>query len=108
MASETSGSVADVTPDSPWLSIDSIPSHRSPSDDGVAYAQIDRLPYRVKVGAYTGAQIRAFAHPPIGPERELWLLVPGAFDRPIDDDDSVEIDRSGLRFFTNPRVINDG
>ena len=88
--------------------IKNIPSHRSPPTDGVTYLEIDRVPYRVTVAEYTGAQIRHFAHPPIGDERDLWLYKPGEDDQLITDEDSILIRDSGYRFFTMPRYINGG
>jgi hypothetical protein len=69
--------------------------------------QIDRNHYTVTQEKMTGAQIRHAPSPPIGPDRDLFLVVPGGSDRKIADDEVVEI-RNGLRFFTAPTQINPG
>jgi hypothetical protein len=69
--------------------------------------QIDRNHYTVTQEKMTGAQIRHVPTPPIGPDRDLFLVVPGGSDRKIADDEVVEI-RNGLRFFTAPTQINPG
>jgi hypothetical protein len=55
----------------------------------------------------TGVQLRNVPNPPIGPERDLFEVVPGGSDRKIGNADVVEI-RNGLRFFTAPGQINPG
>lgn len=69
--------------------------------------QIDRQHYRVEVPTLTGAEIRQLPQPPIGPDRDLFEVVPGGPDRKIDDADVVQM-RDGLRFFTAPGQINPG
>jgi len=86
----------------------SIPSHKSPPEDGYVYIEIDRLPYRRVWGTFSGSEIRRFAAPPIGDDRDLWLVVPGGNDRKIEDTDKVEMRTSGLRFWTAPKIINPG
>lgn len=71
------------------------------------HIQIDRTPYTVAEQALTGAQIRQIPTPPIGPERDLFEVVPGAPDRKILDTTTVEL-RNGQRFFTAPGQINPG
>lgn len=91
--------------------IDRIPSHVSPPrQGGPVYVQIDRLPYKVKVGTYTGAQIRRFAAPPIADDRDLWMQEPfGENDLLIRDDDTVALGpTTGTRLWTHPRFINGG
>lgn len=68
---------------------------------------IDRKEYRVEDHQLTGAQLRAIPTPPIGPERDLFEIVPGESDRKIADHDVVQI-RNSLRFFTAPAHINPG
>jgi hypothetical protein len=68
---------------------------------------IDRKPYRVKECQLTGIQLRALPTPPIGPERDLFEVIPGGSDLKIEDHDVVHM-RNGLRFFTAPAHINPG
>jgi hypothetical protein len=69
--------------------------------------QIDRQHYTVELRHMTGLQLRHVPTPPIGPERDLFEVVPGGSDRKISDEQVVEI-RNGLRFFTAPSQINPG
>ena len=69
--------------------------------------QIDRTHYTVTLPHMTGAELRRVPTPPIGPDRDLFEVVPGGSDRKIADDQIVEI-RNGLRFFTAPAQINPG
>jgi hypothetical protein len=55
----------------------------------------------------TGAELRRVPTPPIGPDRDLFEVVPGGPDRKIEDIDVVEI-KNGKRFFTAPAQINPG
>lgn len=82
--------------------IDHIPSHISPPVPGYGrtYLTIDRAPYRVKMGTYTGAQIRHFSIPTVDESRDLWLVRPGDSDRRILDEEQVDVSTSGLRFYT--------
>ena len=69
--------------------------------------QIDRTHYTVTLNHMTGLQLRHVPTPPIGPDRDLFEVVPGGSDLKIGDAQDVEI-RSGLRFFTAPAQINPG
>jgi hypothetical protein len=69
--------------------------------------QIDRAHFAVDKPQLTGSQLRALPTPHIGPDRDLFEVVPGQPDRKIGDNDVVEI-KSGLRFFTAPAHINPG
>lgn len=69
--------------------------------------QIDRTHYTVKMKHMTGLQLRHVPTPPIGPDRDLFEVVPGGSDRKIGNEQVVEI-RNGLRFFTAPAQINPG
>lgn len=69
--------------------------------------QIDRQHYKVEATTLTGAEIRQLPQPPIGPDRDLFEVVPGSSDRKIADSDVVQM-RDGLRFFTAPGQINPG
>ena len=69
--------------------------------------RIDRTDYVVTQKRMTGLELRHVPTPPIGPDRDLFEVVPGGSDRKIGDDEVVEI-RNGLRFFTAPAQINPG
>lgn len=69
--------------------------------------QIDRIHYAVTKAQMTGAELRQVPEKPIGPERDLFEVVPGNADRKLADTDVVEI-RNGKRFFTAPGHINPG
>jgi hypothetical protein len=69
--------------------------------------QIDRAHYEVKKEALTGAQLRALPTPDIGPERDLFEVVPGEDDLKIELTTIVKM-KNGLRFFTAPAHINPG
>jgi len=69
--------------------------------------QIDRVHYEVTQHEMTGLQLRNVPNPSIGPDRDLFEVVPGHTDRKIADDELVEI-RDGERFFTAPAQINPG
>lgn len=69
--------------------------------------QIDRVHYEVTQDEMTGADLRRVPDPDIGPERDLFEVVPGQPDRKLADTDVVEI-RNGKRFFTAPGQINPG
>ena len=69
--------------------------------------QIDRVHFTVHKSTMTGAELRALPTPPIGPDRDLFEVVPGGADRKIENVDVVRM-RNGLRFFTAPSHINPG
>lgn len=69
--------------------------------------QIDRAHYTVTQRQMSGQQLRHVPPTPIGPDRDLFEVVPGGTDRKIEDNTIVEI-RNGLRFFTAPAQINPG
>lgn len=69
--------------------------------------QIDRVHYTVSKSEMTGREIRRVPSTPIGPERDLFEVVPGHPDRKVGDSDVVEI-TNGKRFFTAPAHINPG
>lgn len=71
------------------------------------HIQIDRIHYEVTDSKMTGAELRKVPATPIGPDRDLFEVVPGQPDRKVADTDSVEI-RDGKRFFTAPGLINPG
>jgi hypothetical protein len=69
--------------------------------------QIDRTHYKVHQERMTGLELRHVPPMPIGPDRDLFEVVPGGSDRKIADETVVDI-RDGLRFFTAPAQINPG
>ncbi|ARN83962.1 multiubiquitin domain-containing protein [Methylocystis bryophila] len=69
--------------------------------------KIDRNAYKVHERVMTGAELRGLPTPNIGPDRDLFEVVPGGSDLKIELDDKVEM-RNGLRFFTAPAQINPG
>ena len=71
------------------------------------HIQIDRVHYTVTRRYMTGLELRHVPTPPIGPDRDLFEVVPGGTDRKIADNEVVEI-RDGKRFFTAPAQINPG
>jgi hypothetical protein len=71
------------------------------------HIKIDRVEYRVAAEELTGAQLRQLPAPPIGPDRDLFEVIPGQPDRKIDDTYVVEI-VDGKRLFTAPVHINPG
>lgn len=68
---------------------------------------IDRHTWEVYDRKLTGAQLRTVPTPDIAPDRDLWLDVPDARDRKIQDEDIVTL-VDGMRFFTAPGRINPG
>lgn len=68
---------------------------------------IDRKEYRAVSDQMTGEQIRLLSDPPIGPNRDLWLDVPGGHDELIGNDQMITL-RDGMHFFTAPATINPG
>lgn len=82
-------------------------AHAEAKPSKEAHIQIDRTPYTVPEQTMTGAQIRQIPTPPIGPERDLFEVVPGAPDRKILDTSKVQL-HNGQRFFTAPGQINPG
>jgi len=69
--------------------------------------QIDRVHFTVSKDQMTGSELRNLPTTPIGPDRDLFQVVPGGQDKKIENSEVVEI-RNGLRFFTAPSQINPG
>ncbi len=76
-------------------------------DSEIAHIKIDRGQFKVTESALTGAQLRQLPEPDIGPDRDLFEVVPGGSDRKIELTEVVKM-RDGLRFFTAPAQINPG
>lgn len=83
----------------------------APDDKGHGPKQfqirIDRDHFTVEKDVLTGSELRALSTPAIGPERDLFEVVPGGSDKKIEAQSPVEM-RNGLRFFTAPAQINPG
>ena len=77
------------------------------SESKLFHIKIDRTEYKVHEDRLTGQQLRQLANPPIGPDRDLWEVIPGKDDRKVLDTDVIEIS-NGKRFFTTPTHINPG
>jgi Multiubiquitin len=71
------------------------------------HIRIDRAEYEVHKEIMTGLELRHIPNPPIGPDRDLFEVVPGGSDRKIGNHEEVRI-HDGLRFFTAPAQINPG
>jgi hypothetical protein len=71
------------------------------------HIQIDRAHFIVHKKVLTGQELRNLPQPPVGPERDLFKVVPGSSDLKIEFDTQVEM-HDGERFFTAPAVINPG
>ena len=69
--------------------------------------QIDRKHYLVHESEMTGSELRQVPDEPIGPDRDLFEVVPGGSDNKIELTTVVKI-RDGQRFFTAPAHINPG
>ena len=82
-------------------------SNEKVKDNDRYQIQIDRVHYTVEQDAMTGAELRALVSPPVGPDRDMFEVVPGGTDRKIEASDDVRM-RNGLRFFTAPSHINPG
>lgn len=80
---------------------------KGPAGSDVFVIKIDRKEYKVRERVLTGAQLRRLPEPDIGPDRDLFEVVPGGSDRKIANDQEVKM-RDGLRFFTAPAQINPG
>lgn len=85
---------------------DGHPGQGSGPDQGVKI-RIDREDFTIHEEFLTGAQLRALSNPDIGPDRDLFEVVPGGSDKKIELTDQVKM-RPGLRFFTAPAQINPG
>lgn len=78
-----------------------------PSGKFKAEIHIDREHFVVEVEVMTGSQLRLLPTPPIGPDRDLFEVVPGGADVKIANDKPVQL-RNGQRFFSAPAHINPG
>lgn len=70
--------------------------------------KIDKETFHVEKEQMTGAELRQLPDPPIGLDRDLFLIKPGpAEDERIADNQTVEL-KNGMHFFTAPSTINPG
>lgn len=81
--------------------------HGRPDRPDLFEIKIDRTIYKVHQPVLTGSELRRLPTPDIGPERDLFEVVPGGSDVKIEAEAKVEM-RNGLRFFTAPAQINPG
>jgi hypothetical protein len=76
--------------------------------DGQTFTiSIDREKFRVDREEMTGHDVRHVPTPAIGPDRDLFEVLPDHVDRKVTEDYVVEI-YDGKRFFTAPAHINPG
>lgn len=68
---------------------------------------IDRHTWEVYERKMTGSALRTVPTPDVAPDRDLWLDVPDARDRKVQDEDVITL-VDGMRFFTAPGRINPG
>jgi hypothetical protein len=68
---------------------------------------IDKQLFKVNPGSLTGAELRNLPTPPIGGDRELYLVRPGRDDLVVGDTDSIPV-KAGLHFVTAPRNVTPG
>jgi hypothetical protein len=68
---------------------------------------IDREMFKVTKTSMTGAELRALTTPPIGPDRDLYQVVPGGQDVLVKDDVPVGL-KPGTHFVTAPKKVTPG
>ncbi len=69
---------------------------------------IDHKTYLATTSVMTGAELRQLAQPPIGPDRDLFRVVPGqADDIKVANTDAVALQK-GMQFYSAPGTINPG
>lgn len=69
---------------------------------------IDDKPYKAPKEDMTGTELRQLAQPPIGPDRDLFLVEPGPADDPKIGDNEVVHLKAGMHFYPAPKTINPG
>lgn len=92
-----------------WIELplpERIGSRLATEETGYAEIHINRLRFVVAPGDYQGRDVRAFMHPPLTTEHDLYLKDANG-DRLLSDDDMVTV-VSGVEFYSAPRVINAG
>lgn len=71
------------------------------------HINIDKKPYTAPEETMTGAALRQLAQPPIGAERDLFLVVSAGDDDKIANDQPVTL-KPGMHFYSAPATINPG
>lgn len=84
-----------------------MPQDEKPHGSQQFQIQIDRVHYTVTKEQMTGSELRSLPTTPVGPDRDMFQVVPGGQDKKIENNEVVEI-RNGLRLFTAPAQINPG
>lgn len=70
--------------------------------------KIDKETFHVDEASMTGQALRNLPTPPIGADRDLFLVVPGpADDILVENNQSIDL-KGGMHFFTAPSTINPG
>lgn len=69
--------------------------------------RIDREHFKVEEDVMTGTGLRRVPDPDIGPDRDLFQVIPGGSDLLVGPEDEIQM-KDGLRFFTAPAQINPG
>jgi hypothetical protein len=69
---------------------------------------IDKEVFKVEQSSMTGAELRQLPTPAIGPERDLFLVVPGPTDDiRVENEQEIGL-KDGMHFFTAPSTITPG
>jgi hypothetical protein len=68
---------------------------------------VDKQKFEVTGDKITGGAVRALPTPPIGRDRDLYLVVAGGEDELVDDAESAAI-KPGTKFMSVPRHIAPG
>lgn len=69
---------------------------------------IDGTKYDAPQPSMTGQALRELAKPPVPPERDLWLEVPGEKDDELIRPDMTYQVKPGSQYYTSPGTINPG
>jgi len=69
---------------------------------------IDEVKYDAPSLEMTGTELRGLPQPPIGPDRDLWLEMPGPSDDVLIRPDQTYDVKPGNKYYTAPSTINPG
>ena len=69
---------------------------------------IDKGHFKASKEEMTGAELRALPKPPVSPDRDLWLEVPGPEDDILVAPTKVIDLKPGMHFYTAPSTIIPG